>query len=127
MYYCDKGGHELYFQSGSSKPAATIWDIREAKQLLGDEICEQLPFVHAIFGCDMTLHLFGIGKGVALKKAMNNKFFWQQASVFSSPLSTHDDVAEAGEHALVCLYGGDMKELINDLKYRRFCAKAAIN
>ena len=35
---------------------------------LGSEVCLLLPFAHALAGCDTTSRLFGIGKGVDLRR-----------------------------------------------------------
>ena len=34
-------------------------------------VCDNLLFIHVILGCDSTSCLFGIGKGMALKKVNN--------------------------------------------------------
>ena len=38
------------------------------KKQLKDVICRNMLFIHAILGCDTTSSVFGIGKGLALKK-----------------------------------------------------------
>ena len=83
-------------------------------------------FIHAILGSDTTSRLYGLGKGLALKKFKSNVLFCQQAEVFKSywPVVKNDFVV-AGEKALVCLYGGASDEGLNTLRYRRFCEKVA--
>jgi hypothetical protein len=45
-----------------------IWNIKQTKDFLGEDICHLLPLLHSLTGCDSTSRLFGIGKGIALKR-----------------------------------------------------------
>ena len=83
-----------------------------------------LPFVHAVGGCDTTSRLFGIGKGVPLRKLKSDSHFRQQAEVFKNKTSK-EEVFTAGEKALVSLYGGRTNESLDTLRYRRFCEKVS--
>ena len=75
--------------------------------------------------CDTTSHLYGIGKGVALKQFHTNSNFREQAKVFDTDSASIKDVVKAGENALMCLYKGNHREDLNSLRYKRFCEKAA--
>jgi hypothetical protein len=50
-------------------------NINELRESLGQQIMHYLPFLHAIAGCDTTSRLFGIGKGVPLKKIKDDSGF----------------------------------------------------
>ena len=89
------------------------------KKQLKDVICRNMLFIHAILGCDTTSSVFGIGKGLALKK-IKLPHFTKQAEVFQQPNRSKDEIASAGEAALVCIYGGLQDEELNHLRYR-FC------
>ena len=43
--------------------------------MLGDQICDNVLFAHALLGCDTTSRVFGIGEPEALKKLRSNAFF----------------------------------------------------
>ena len=68
---------------------------------LGSQVCESMLFIHAISGCDTTSRLFSIGKGTALNKCLISKTFQGCSDAFSDESSTADQVATAGEKALV--------------------------
>ena len=51
--------------------------------------------------------MFGIGKAVGLKKAVQ---LYQHADVFCHPNSSKQEVTTAGESALVEVYGGKASE-----------------
>ena len=100
--------------------------MKKVKEQLGNDVCHNLLFIHAILGCDTTSRVYGIGKAPALKKYVNSLYFREQAKVFNSP-STVDDVVVAGENALVSLYGGKPGEKLNGMRYQRYCEKLATN
>ncbi len=79
--------------------------------------------MHAVLGCDTTSRLFGIGKGTALKSSGH---FREQAKVFNESASSQDIIA-AGEQVLVSIYNGKPGEILDSLRYKRFCEKVATN
>ncbi len=58
---------DLYFRSDKAK-TTKVYDINRLKLILGDHLCSQLLFVHAITGCDTTSRIFGVGKKAAFQK-----------------------------------------------------------
>lgn len=93
------------------------WPFRLQKNIL---------FVHALLGCDTTSSIYGFGKGVALHKIKTDALFREQADVFNCAVATKEEVVEAGEKALLCLYNNKLTdESLNSLRYTRFCQKVA--
>ena len=110
---------------GTSKCTRKIvkrWDIKKTKVLLGDNICRMLPFLHSVTGCDTTSRMFGVGKGVALKKLINDGHLKQQALLFNNNLK-QPEVIKSGEMAICCLYNGSPSEGLDSLRFRRFANK----
>ena len=83
---------------------------------------EHLLFMHAIFGCETTSHLFGLGKGIIVKK-LSNSHFYESAETFTKKNVSKEDVIFGGGTALVLLYGGSCAEGLDTLRYKRFCDK----
>ena len=102
-----------------------VWNIKKTQEILGKKICSRLLFVHALFGCDTTSRVFGIGKPVALKQVQNNVDFQQLADLFTKEGAAKKDIIDAGEKALVYIYNGKKGEGIDVLRYKRFCEKVA--
>ena len=102
-----------------------MWNIKATKQLLGPDICKHILFLHAVLGCDTTSRLHGVGKGASLKKFKESAIFRQQAEFFFANSSSQDDVARAGEKALVIIYNGKPADTLDSLRYHRFCEKVA--
>ena len=79
--------------------------------------------IHAILGCDTTSHLFGLGKGIVVKK-VSDSYFYKYGETFTKKDVSKEDVTFAGEKALVLLYGGSYAGL-DSLKYKRFSDKVS--
>ena len=97
--------HEVFLKSEPKKCAQQnkIWCIRQSKQLLDPDVCDHILFIHAILGCDVTSRLFGLGKGLAVKRIKSDFQFCQQAKVFNQIGHAKEDIIVAGERALVGL------------------------
>ena len=61
--------------------------------------------VYAIAGCDTTIRLYSIGKGVQLRKAASDCCFKEDTNLFSGTTSK-GEIWRAGEEMLVSQYGG---------------------
>ena len=79
--------HKLFFRPApkqNQKALPVCWDIRKLQDKLGKNVCLNMPFVHAVTGCDTTSRLFGVGKSTDLKRLKNNKVFAEEAALFRS-------------------------------------------
>lgn len=69
LHHAKADDNNIYFtgepKNGKSRK---VWNIKIIKQSLWEIICNRILFWHAILGCDTTLRLFGVGKGLVLKK-----------------------------------------------------------
>jgi hypothetical protein len=119
----------LHYKSDQSNRRANtlkVWDISKTKKLLGDQLCHVLPVIHAITGCDTTSRLFGIGKGLVLKKVMGNQDLIEIAGkVFD--VDSSDVVAKFGIQLLIRMYGGFEFETLDIMRYRKFASKVVSN
>ena len=102
-----------------------IWCIKQFKELLGMDSCQNVLVLHAILGGDTTSRLFGLGKGLAVKKFMNDPIFFKQAEQFNQTDQTPETIVTAGEKAIVSLYGGSKTDGLDSLHYKRFCDKVS--
>ena len=125
LHHAEMDAHEVFLISEPNKSAQQnkIWCIRQSKQLLGPDVFDHIHFIHAILGCGVTSQLFGLGKGLAVKRIKSDFQLCQQAKVFNQIGQAKEDIIVAGERALVSLYGGAKEEGLDILRYRRFCDK----
>ena len=122
--------HDIYFRLEAKMGANKLprcWNIKLTKMFLGPNICKNLLFAHAVLGCDTTSRVFGLGKGVAVKHLQASAHFSVQAQVFNSSHVTKDEVALAGEKALVYLYNGKPGETLDALRVVKFCQKVSVS
>ncbi len=68
---------------------------------------------------------FGIGKGLVVKKFMNDPIFIKQAEQFNQTDQTPECIVTAGEKAIVSLYGGSKTDGLDSLHYKCFCDKVS--
>lgn len=114
LYHADASTHEVFLapEPKQSSTRKRVWSIQKSKQLLDPRVSRHILFLHAVLGCDTTSRLFGLGKGLVPKKITSDPVFLKQAEVFNREEDvTQQDIIEAGEKALVCLYGGQDEEL----------------
>lgn len=117
LYHLTSTSYNLFLAPEPKKNAKQrVWNIKQAREDLGLFSCKHILFQHALMGCDTTSRLFGIGKGSILKKFKVNSSLQQAATVFDSVASTHEDIAFAGEKALVAMYNGKKDETLNALR-----------
>ena len=113
-----------------------ICDIKVTQSELGADICNNILFMHAILGCNTTSRYYGLVKGLSPKRFTSNALSRDKAEQFCKKDATVDDVIDAGEAALVCLYSGKEGDNIDGLnrltsnalfrdKAEQFCKKDA--
>ena len=127
LHHAKPNGHNLFLcNQGKRGLSGKLWNIQAIQEHLGVQTCRHLLFVHAILGCDTTSRLHGIGKSVALKKVIsNNTDFIQAANVFIGKSSSKKEIEDAGEKALLILYGGEKSASLNVHRWDTFQKKVA--
>ena len=103
--------------------AEDVWEMKKVRSELGEEICENILFIHAFLGCDTTSRIFGIGKGTIVQTFVESQNLGQQAEVFNTSNASVDDIVKAGENALVEILHGRPGEDIDRLRYRKYYEK----
>ena len=126
-YHTSLESHDLFFRPEPKKDTKKprIWNIKATKQILGPVLCNHILFIHALLGCDTTSCLYGIGKGISLRKFKASSTFREQAKVFDTNSASMHDVVDAGEKALIIVYNGKLADTLDSLQHQRFCEKVA--
>ena len=61
LYHATTDCKNLYLRSDKGgKP--NVYNIKVLKCVLGDDVCLDILFAHALSGCDTTSRIFGVGK-----------------------------------------------------------------
>ena len=62
-FYTRSDSFDLYFKpEPKANSRRRVWNMKKVKEQLGDDVCHDLLFLHAILGCDTTSRVHGIGK-----------------------------------------------------------------
>jgi hypothetical protein len=125
IYHSQTDSKTIYFLPGTSKSSniPRIWNIHEIKAAMGPTTVNSLLFWAALLGSDTTSRIYGIGRGTVFKRHHNEVLFIEIAGVFNDNTSSHEDVAAAGDRALVTIYGGKPNTTLNHLRYTKFHEK----
>ena len=132
LYFCVfTEAHDLfmYSQGKFSSHISRVWNIKSVCEQLRYNVhvhvCEAILFRHAVGGCDTTSRLYGIGKGTPLNKYALSKVFHESSKIFKKADVSVKQIVEAGERALVVIYGGKVTDNLNSLRYKKLYEKTA--
>jgi len=81
-HHAQKTRFNIFFRSGQKSGMKTkprSWYVRATRRNLGEVLCENMIFIHALLGCDTISRVHGIGKRVALTLARNSPYFREQS------------------------------------------------
>lgn len=104
---------------------AKLWDIKRTKMLLGEELCQLLPAIHSLTGCDTTSKPSGIGKTAALKKIKSTNYIQETLKTFYDISASTESILQSGSEVISSLYGGVPYEGLDILRLRKFGTKVA--
>ena len=126
LHHADVDSNDIFLSPENTKASKTkkVWCIKQCKALLGSKLCEYLLFMPAILGCDTVAHLFGLCKGIVVKK-VSDSHFYKCAETCTKKDVSKEYVIFAGDKALVLLYGDSYAEGLDSLRYKRFCNKVS--
>ena len=124
LYYAEKNNNkDLFFRSDKSTPPK-VYDIHAIKQVLGNELCAQLLFIHAFTGCDATSRIFGVGKKSVFQKLVNGESTIKRcAEAFLCPNQTKSVIQDLGCKAMAVIFGGKSTDSLASLRYNLFTKK----
>ena len=76
LYHTRMDLHDIFLapKARSTSTKNNLWCIQQSQKLLDTAMCENILFIHAIVGCDVTSWAFGLGEGLAFKKIKERQF-----------------------------------------------------
>jgi len=124
-YHVQNSSQKVYLRSDirqNKQSMRKIWDIQKTWSVLTRTVCDLLPFLHALTGCDSTSRFFGIGKSSALKELIVNTGLHEAGKQFMASQSDKD-VRQLGERAIIMLLDGYPCISLDTLRYQKFTVK----
>ncbi|KAK2715669.1 hypothetical protein QYM36_010294 [Artemia franciscana] len=90
------------------------------KEKLGQDTCHLILFTHALLGCDSTSRIHGVGKGLGLRRLIEDNDFQKSATGFMQKSTSKEEIKTAGEDALLIIYGSSKGGNLNKLRREIF-------
>jgi len=128
LHYSRTDNEIIYFRSDANKQSKEhrVYNITLLKETLGDDVCNELLFVHAFSRCDSTSRIFGIGKKSALQKLVKSDPVVKYcASAFILQNKSQEDIPDLGKDLMVDLFGGKSNDMLSSLCHIIFTKKVA--
>ena len=100
-----------------------VHNIRNYRNVLGEDMCQCLLFLHSFTGCDTTSTFCGIGKGTHFLKMINSRPLQQLTKSFLLTAKSKVDVAQEGLKIIRILYNIRNDESLCQFRYRRLVEK----
>jgi hypothetical protein len=128
LHYSRTDKEIIYFRSDTNKQSkeTRVYNINLLKEILGQDVCNELLFVHAYSGCDSTSRIFGIGKKSAFQKLVKSDPVMKScASEFILPNKSQEEISNLGEDLMVDLFGGKFNDTLSSLHHIIFTKKVA--
>lgn len=126
LYSEQRKSKGLYFRSDKSKVDGSfkVYDINHIREILRDDICSQLIFIHAVTGCDTTSRIFGVGTKTAFQKLVKGDPVLQAcANAFTIPNQTTEVIDDLGCQVMAVLFGGKCTDTLAAMRYNIFSKK----
>ena len=126
LYHAHAEYKNLYFRSDTKAKATKVYNINRLKVILGNDLCSQLLFIHAITGCDTTSRIFGVGKKATFQKLVKGDSVLQSCSnEFISPNQTRAIIEDLGSKVMAVLFGEKCTESLASLRYNILVKKVS--
>ncbi|KAJ8887613.1 hypothetical protein PR048_013830 [Dryococelus australis] len=94
----------IFPEPKKSSRYVTVYDIKQIRQRLGEEVCSHILFAHALLGCETTSKPCGFGKTDTIKLLKKNDIFKKNAAVFKSGGKSKEEIQAAGHAAMVSVH-----------------------
>jgi hypothetical protein len=111
---------EITIISGT-KNRSRLVDVSRVCDKFGEEICELLPGLHALTGCDTVSTFSGRGKKKALTMIKESDVMRQNISALGETVPLLQDNVKGLEHFVCAMYGDKESLSANQTRYNLFC------
>lgn len=113
---------EVIIISGTKSRSRTI-SIPKIYEKLGVEVCNTLPSLHALTGCDAVSTFVGKGKKKAFDMVRQNPEVRSRVGVLGEEIPSQDEHLTRVEKVVCALYGDNDSHSINETRFKLFCKK----
>ena len=119
LHKADNNLHLLYL---ALKKTKRIWNIVEAKEKIGPNICNAVLSIHSISGCDTTSRIHSVSKPLIFKKYLKDNELLEKMIRFSNA-GSKDDIVKIGLNILLKLFNAKHEKSLNELRAKKIFGK----
>ena len=119
LHIADMNLHPLYL---ASKKTKRIWNIVEAKENIGPNICNALLSIHSISGCDTTSRIHFVSKSLMFNKCLKDNELLEKMIRFSNA-GGKDEVVKIRLNILLKLFNTKHEKSLNELHAKKYLEK----
>ena len=119
-YYHSKIAADLTIISGN-RTRLRIVSVGKICEKMGPGVCQSLPALHALTGCDSVSAFVGKGKANALKMVMKKEGNRSLISHLGERVPPNDEVLKDVEEFVCKLYDVSAGNDVNETRYKMFC------
>lgn len=120
LYFSSKINANIYLDIGTGLKRS-IYDI--SNHQLSPEICDALPGLHALTGCDSTSSFNGLGKAKCFNVMKTDEEWLAAFAVLGATLQMSSSVIESLETYVCHIYGEKQSKVLDDARYMVFSGK----
>lgn len=113
---------DIIIASGTRNRVRLV-SIPRIHEKLGSAVCQILPGLHAITGCDTVSAFVGKGKKKALEIAIKDEGIRRAVDAIGKHIPPTDDDINNLESFVCTLYNGIGSDNINETRYNMFCKR----
>ena len=124
-YKTDSVTHDIWLQITFSTKTSKCRNIAATRESLGGAVVKYILFALAVLGCDTTSRVYGIGKQKTVSKLKADKNLRRSVAIFMSRHANVKEVVNADNSAPISLYNGGPDDMLDTMRYQRFCEKTA--
>jgi len=111
LHYIKAHCKGLYFRSDKTTGNAKVYNLNYQKEMIGNDMCSQLLFIHAMSGCDTTSRMFGVGKKSAFHKLVKEDTILRySANTFATLHQPREVIDDLGCQVMAVVLGGKSTE-----------------
>jgi len=124
LHYVKPHCKSLNFRSDKTKDDGKVYNINHLQNIIGNEICSQLLFIHAMTGCDTTSRIFSVGKRNAFHKLVKGDTVLRSCANAFTVINQPTEVIDSlGFQAMAVLFGGKCTDSLAKMRYNNFSRK----
>uniref|UniRef100_A0A1Y1KNT3 Uncharacterized protein n=1 Tax=Photinus pyralis TaxID=7054 RepID=A0A1Y1KNT3_PHOPY len=113
-------GNVAMLRPGTAGKSDKLTNIRKLQTALGDKVCHNILFAHAVSGCDTTSAFYKKGKTSALTTLQKDETLSQSILIFNDVKAPMNELLKQGEAFILKWYGAKKCKTLDNYRYIKY-------